>query len=136
MGFTRPSEIPRAQVAAARVEFLAGDVLADPVLVQGGRGRFLDLCPGAAGCLAVAYAGAGAVVQAYPYYPDALEAANVAAEDAYPYERPPGWSFVDAIAVGGIEAYPNGDLLVVFRLKDAFPSGGGVARIAPDGQPR
>ena len=128
--------IPRAQVAAARVKFLAGDSLADPVLVQGGRGRFLDLCPEAAGCLAVAYAGNGEVVHAYPYYPDALEAANIVAAADYPYERLPGRALFNGITVIGMDVYPNGDLLVVFDFSNAFPDGGGVARIAPDGQPR
>ena len=135
-GLARPSEIPRAQVAAARFEFRVGDGLADPVIVQGGRDRFRDLCPEAAGCLAVAYAGTGEVLHAYPYYPDALEAANLVAAEDYPYERLPGWSFVDNLAVFGLDVYPNGDLLVVFRFHNAFPYGGGVARIAPDGQPR
>ena len=136
-GFNRSSDIPRAQVAAARFEFLDGAALADPVIVQGGRARFRDLCPGAAaGCLAVVYAGAGEAVQAYPYRPDALEAANIVAAEEYPYAYPLGWSFVDDIQVFGLDVYPNGDLLVVFHFTNTFPIGGGVARIAPDGQPR
>ena len=136
-GLTRPTRIPRAQVAAARFEFLDGDALAAPVIVQGGRGRFQELCPGtAAGCLAVVYAGTGEAVHAYPYLLDALKDANIVAADAYPYERPPSWSFVDDIHAFGMDVYPNGDLLVVFNFRNSFPHGGGVARIAPDGQPR
>ena len=107
------------------------------MIVQGGRARFRDLCPGAvAGCLAVVYAGPGEAVQTYPYRLDALEAANIVAAEDYPYKRPPGWSFVDNIHVTGLDVYPNGDLLVVFNFRNAYPIGGGVARIAPDGQPR
>ena len=136
-GFNRPTRIPRAQIAAARFEFLDGASLAAPVIVQGGRERFRELCPGtAAGCLAVVYAGAGEVVHAYPYRLDALPAANIVAADDYPYEHPPGWSFGDNTNLSGSAPYPNGDLLVAFHFRHGFPYGGGVARIAPDGQPR
>ena len=135
-GFNRPSPIPRAQVAAARVEFLVGDTLDDPVIVQGGRDRFQELCPETAGCLAVVYAETGEVVHAYPYRVEALEASNIVAAEDYPYERPLGWSFMDDVIVFGMDVYPNGDLLVVLHFRNTYPPGAGVARIAPDGEPR
>lgn len=48
-------------VAERRIEFLAAEALADPVLFSGGPGRFAEYCPGSAGCLAVEYAGRGEV---------------------------------------------------------------------------
>ena len=125
--------LPRAQVAAARFEFPDGGGLDSPVIVQGGPHRFRELCPDR-GCLAVVYAGAGEVSHVYPWRPEALEAAHVGAR--YPYERQPGWSFAEAVFPFGLDVYPNGDLLVVLHQEDAFPAGAGVARIAPDGQPR
>ncbi len=127
------TDLPRAQVAAARFEFPAGGGLDSPVIVQGGPNRFRELCPDR-GCLAVIYAGAGAVSHVYPWRPEALEAAHVGAR--YPHERFPGWSFAEDIFPFGLDVYPNGDLLVVLHQKDASPKGAGVARIAPDGQPR
>ena len=125
----------RAQMAAARLEFPVGGGLADPVLFQGGKGLFRDLCPDA-GCLAVVYAGAGDVVRAYPWRGDEIEAASIVDAAAYPYERPLGWSFADNAYPSGMDIYPDGDLLVVFNARNSFPTGLGVARIAPDGQPR
>ena len=125
--------LPRAQVAAARFEFPDGGALDNPVLVQGGRHHFRELCPDR-GCLAVVYADTGAVRHAYPWRPEALEAARVGVH--YPYERQPGQSFADSVFPFGLDVYPNGDLLVVLHRRIAFPGGVGIARIAPDGQPR
>ncbi len=133
------TDLPRAEVAAARFEFPDGGALDSPVIVQGGPNRFRELCPDR-GCLAVVYAGAGAVSHVYPWRPEALEALEAAhgggGGGRYPYERSPRWSFVEAVYPFGLDVYPNGDLLVVLHQKHAFPNGAGVARIAPDGQPR
>ena len=134
-GLRCQTRVPRAQTAAARFEFLDGTALSAPIIVQGGAEQFRDLCPDA-GCLAVAFAATGAVLRAYPWRVEALPAANIVDAAAYPYGRPPGWSFAENMHPFGLDVYPNGDLLVVFRSHDAFPGGGGVARIAPDGQPR
>ena len=56
-----------ADAAAACVDFLAGDALADPVLVKGEVGAFLDHCPAPWGCLAVEYVRSGTVQRAWPF---------------------------------------------------------------------
>lgn len=128
--------VARADAAAAHIEFIVGDALAEPVLVKGEIGTFLDHCPGAWGCLAVQYARSGSVSHAWPARLEAIAAANIAAASAYPYEHPLGWSFPRDLLGFHISPYPNGDLLVVFHFNNSHPDGGGVARVAPDGWPR
>ena len=130
-----PQRIASTDVAAHRVEFLAGDAMADPVLVKGEVGTFLDHCPAPSGCLAVEYSRSGAVSRAWPFRPEEIVRANIAPESDYPYEHPIGWSPLD-VEVFSISPYPNGDLLVVLTIHGSHPSLGGVARVAPDGQPR
>ena len=119
-----------------RVEFLVGNELAEPVLMKGEVGTFLDHCPGPWGCLAVQYSRLGAVVHGWPFRPDAIAAVNSASALRYPYKHPLSWSFAQEISEFAIAPFPDGDLLVTFRLDNSLPAGGGVARIAPDGQPR
>ena len=119
-----------------RVEFIVGNELADPVLVKGEVGTFLEHCPGPWGCLAAQYSRLGTVVHAWPFRPDAIAAANSASALRYPYKHPLGWSFAQEVAGFAIAPFPDGDLLVTFRLDNSLPSGGGVARVTPDGQPR
>ena len=143
----RQLRCPAARVAsreasAKRLEFIAADRLADPVLLGGGLGMFLEHCPPAphsglsGGCLAVEYSRAGEVRRAVPFRPQAIEAANIASEKDYPSEHPPGWVFWRNVNVVSAAPYPDGDLLVTFRLTHTFPYGGGAARVAPDGHPR
>lgn len=125
-----PREVP------ARVEFITGDELDDPVLVKGEIGTFLDHCPGPWGCLAVEYSRSGAVRRAYPFRPEDVVKANIVEESDYPYEHPFGWSFSSDLKHFALSLHPSGDLLVVFQFAASHPYGGGVARLAPDGQPR
>ena len=124
-----------ADAAESRIEFLASDTLADPVLVKGDAGTFLEHCPAPSGCLAVEYSRSGSVSRAWPFRPEEIARANIAPESDYPYEHPIGWSPLDAYAFS-VALYPNGDLLVVLQLYHSHPYGGGIARVAPDGQPR
>ena len=144
--FTQPG-CPAARVAsrearAKRIEFIAADRLADPVLLGGGLGMFLEHCPSLprsalpGGCLAVEYSRAGEVSRVTPFLPQAIEAANIVSEEDYPSEHPPGWVFAKNALVTSVSPYSGGDLLAVFRLIHAFPYGGGAARVAPDGHPR
>ena len=119
-------------VEAHRIKSLTAAALTDPTLVWGGPKQFAEYCPGHAGCLAVEFAGSGEVRHAYPYRPEEIEKAAIA---SFPYEQPPWFSFQDHTMVEGIARYSNGDLLVVFYFYNSFPHGGGVARIARDGQP-
>ena len=121
---------------AQRVEFVVGNELADPVLVKGEVGTFLEHCPGPWGCLAVEYSRLGAVSRSWPFRPEVIAAANSASALRYPYKHPLGWSFAQEIGGFAIAPFPDGDLLVTFRLNNSLPTGGGVARVAPDGQPR
>ena len=133
------ARVASREASAKRLEFIAADRLDDPVLLGGGRGRFLEHCPPSprsAGCLAVEYSRAGEVSRAIPFRPQAIEAANIVSEQDYPYEHPPGWVFWKNALATSIDPYPGGDLLAVFRASHAFPYGGGAARVAPDGHPR
>ena len=130
------AHVAHEDAAAARVEFLAGEELEDPVLVKGEVGTFLDHCPGPWGCLAVEYSRSGSVRRAWPFRPGEIAETNVAPESDYPYEHPLGWSFSRGIAMSVLSPYPDGDLAVVFHLDKSHPYGGGVARVAPDGRPR
>lgn len=78
------------RVQTHRFEFVAANILTDPILVPGGFGQFAEYCPGYAGCLAVEYAGNGAVLHAYPYRPEEIE--KTASLVAFPYEQPLGFS--------------------------------------------
>ena len=117
-----------------RLEIVEGDSLASAMLVSGGRHQFRELCP-EHGCLAVAISPSGEVMHAWPFRPHAIHAANIADENEYPYEMN-NFSVERDMLLKRIEPYPNGDLLTTFRLENAFPYGGGVARIGPDGYPR
>ena len=127
---------PTTREAAARVEFIAGDELDDPVLLKGEVGTFLDHCPGPWGCLAVEYSRSGAVSRTWPLRLEDVVEANIVEESDYPYEHPLGWSFSNNVELFSLSLHPSGDLLVVFTLAKSHPYGGGVARVAPDGQPR
>lgn len=128
------SDTPNEDAAASRIEIVRGDSLANSLLIYGGRHQFRELCP-EHGCLAVAIAPSGEVVHAWPFRPAAILAANIVDEGDYPYELN-NFSPERNISLVGIRQYPNGDLLVTFHYRDAFPYGGGVARIDRDGHPR
>lgn len=121
------------RVEIHRFEFIAADALADPILVPGGMGKFVEYCPGHPGCLAVEYDGAGELIHAYPYRPEEIEKTTPIAD--FPYEQPLGFSMRDAVYPSGVSRYPNGDLLVVFQSEYSFPFGRGIARIGRDGRP-
>ena len=115
-----------------RIEFVAGNELATPVLWTGGLFQFMEYCP-QDGCLAVEYTRSGEVAHAYPLRLDELEkAASAGAMQEFPYEFSLTFSFRDTYP-HGISRYANGDLLVAFMHGNAFPYGAGVARIDRDG---
>lgn len=127
------SDVPPAESGPKRVEFVASNELTDPILWTGGHFQFGEYCPG--GCLAVEYTRMGEVAHAYPLRLDELEKAKdrVADSTEFPYEYNPGFSFVRDTYPLGISRYSNGDLLVIFQYRSAFPYGAGVARIDRDG---
>ena len=126
-------DISPHQAAARRFEFIGNDRLTDPILVPGGREHFREYCPDHVGCLAVEYAGRGEVRHAWPYRPDELAKDEFTSD--FPYERAPGFSFLDHTKIVGISPYANGDLLVAFRFSRTHPYGGGVARIDRTSKP-
>lgn len=105
------------------------------ILVNGGLNEFLELCPGD-GCLAVEIDREGKVLDAIPFRPDEILAADLLAGD--PLHR-------EAVAADprlifrplGLREYSNGDLLVTFQsVGDMFPFAAGVARVDRDGHPK
>ena len=127
------SDMPLENSVSDRIEFVAGNELAAPVLWTGGLYQFREYCPDF-GCLAVEYNHRSEVTHAYPLRLDELEKAQgTADDDEFPYEFSPNFSFVKDISVSSVSRYSNGDLLVVFHYEFAFPYGAGVARIDRDG---
>ena len=129
-------DLPPDRLESARTVLRSSSGMADRVVVAGGIGQFAEFCPGHPGCIAVEYIGPGQVAHAYPYRPREIE---MAATVELPYEfsgdfdgkmMERGFGYVAAL-----DTYPNGDLLVVFHFRHAFPYAGGVARIRPDGSP-
>ena len=132
--FLRFSDTPLDGFLAQRLEVVEGDSLANAVLAVGGRHQYRELCP-EHGCLAVAIGPSGEVIHAWPFRPNAIHAANIAAEGDHPHEL--NNFFVERdMHPFGVEQYPNGDLLVTFLVWNSFPYAGGVARIDRDGHPR
>ena len=129
-------DVPVRDAASQRVRLLA-PTLAGAVLVAGGRGRFLDRCPGFVGCAAVEYDRHGRFVHAYPFLPEAYEAALVShgPKDAR-YEQAVGFDFGKLSDVFAIASYSNGDLAVMVRSRLSFPPDLGVARVDRAGRPR
>lgn len=125
-----------SELADHRIDLLA-KALAAPVLMAGGRGRFVEHCPGSVGCLAVEYGSDGRFVHAIPFRPEAFEKVVVAPDNAKPleYERALGFDFVEHAQVFSIDRYPNGDLAVVLASNLSFPAHMGIARVGRDGQP-
>ena len=130
-------DVMAEDAAVRRVELLA-PALAGPVLMTGGRHRFMDRCPGFVGCLAVEYDRHGRFVHAYPFRPDAYESALVPHGLAKPvaHEQPPGFEFAEHADVFAVDSYSNGDLAVVLHSELSFPTALGIARVDRDGRPR
>lgn len=127
------SDMPLENSVSDRIEFVAGNELAAPVLWTGGLYQFREYCPDF-GCLAVEYNRRSEVTHAYPLRLDELEKAQgTADDDEFPYEFSPNFSFVKDTSVSSVSRYSNGDFLVVFHYEFAFPYGAGVARIDRDG---
>ena len=133
--FLRFSEVSPEDASIRRIDFLQGDSLIDPVLWFGGRFQFAEHCP-ENGCLAVQLSKTGEVTHAWPYRPKRLgQVANLSKSGALPYELPITFQFArDARPIGMLK-YGNDDLLVTFQLREAFPFGGGSARVDEKGYP-
>jgi hypothetical protein len=134
-----PSNVPNTDLLGSRVRYVGShrDVAAatEKVMFFGGPERFLDVC-GGNGCIAVTMERDGRIVQAYPYLPQEMYAANQADDYKYEYLEFDPERHMRPI---GIEMYPNGDLLVTFQRTtgaNLFPFGAGLARIGLDGKPR
>lgn len=130
-------DVPASEAAAQRIRLLA-PTLAGSVLMVGGRYMFVDRCPGFVGCVALEYDRYGRFVHAYPFRPEAYEAAMLADGliESTESERAIGFDFAEDVDVFSVDRYANGDLVVVLRSRLAFPSALGIARIDRDGRPR
>ena len=137
LGFLGFAEARAEAPPLARIRFHGATTrLAAPVLWPGGPFWFRDLCPDA-GCAAVAYTAAGVVSHAYPWRPRLVgEAWRAAAGDEHVHELALGYDFASNAYPGRVLGYPNDDVLVTLRHRNAFPYPAGVARLAPDGRPR
>lgn len=127
-----PVDLLPEQVSTRRIAFHDRNRLADRIIFPGGFGRFMELCPGHPGCIAVEYADQGQPVRVYPYRPHELEQAMIV---DLPFEIPLAQDIWKRTYVFGLDTYPNGDLLVVFHHHVAYPMGAGIARIGIDGRP-
>ena len=125
-------DVTPGRMEPLRFEFIGADALADPILVSGGTTALSGYCPGATSCFAIEFAGRGEVAHVWPYRPD--EIANAPAIADLPYETALGFRFSRHAYPVGVSRYANGDLLVTFHFRHAFPYGGGVARIDRDGR--
>ena len=128
------SDTPLSALPARRSESAGGGAFSAPLLLSGGRHQYRELCP-EHGCLAIAVAPSGAITHAWPFRPLAIQAANVTSAVDYPFELN-FFSRERDTHFRSFAQYPNGDLLVTFSLRHAFPYAGGVARIDSDGHPR
>ena len=128
----RPVDLPRDRLEAARIVLRDPSGMADRIVFPGGTGRFAELCPEHPGCIAVEYVGPGQVAHAYPYRPGEIEQAAIV---DLPFEFLGDFELANHGYLFAVDTYSNGDLLVVFHYRDAFPYAGGIARIRPDGTP-
>ena len=133
--FLRFSDVSPEDASIRRIDFVQGDSLSDPLLWFGGRFQFTEHCP-EHGCLAVQFSKTGEVAHAWPYRPERLgQVADLSNSDDSPYELPFTFQFARDARPIGVLKYANDDLLVTFQLREAFPFGGGVARIDGEGYP-
>lgn len=132
------ADVEAGDAATRRVRLFA-PALAGPVVVAGGRYRFMDHCPGFVGCAAVEYDRSGRFVHGYPFRPGAYEAAMVPHGLPQPvgFERGVGFDFAKRADVSTVATYSNGDLAVTVEAEGGvFPSALGIARIDREGWPR
>lgn len=128
------SSVPLEELVDARWTILAEDVPRLPVIVTGGRFRYVEQCPGE-GCLAVLYDPAREIVQRWPYEPREIYSEDMT-QSAFQHETVMFDPSLNVYPVG-TEPYDNGDLLVTFQsLGPVFPFAMGMARVRPDGTPR
>ena len=78
----------------------------------------------------------GEVTHAWPYRPERLgQEADLSNSGDFPYELPITFQFARDARLIGVLKYDNDDLLVTFQLREAFPFGGGSARVDEKGYP-
>jgi hypothetical protein len=123
------SRWPVSRIAEQRVVEVAPRSSEDFLMVAGASGLFRDLCPNADGCFAVEFARDGHVVKAYPFRPEQLAAHMIVQE---PYEEV-GFDPLKNILPVGAWPLADGDMIVSLDFLNAFPYGGGVARVHANG---
>lgn len=127
--FASFTDIPRKDLAKHRVATLATVVGAtEALLFTGGANQFLDYCP-SFGCVAIELRRDGTLIHAWPFRPTEFEKTPIVSENRETLL----FDVSRNIYSGGLSKLQDGSLIAVFFATQGFPSGGGVARIAPDG---
>jgi len=128
-GFVGFTDIPLRDLHKSRivtVDRAAG--ASEEFLFTGGIDQYYDYCP-RHGCIAVRFRRDGSMVHAWPFLPEEFQKTPIVSAK---YETAL-FDYARNIYSAGLTELPDGSLISVFFQSDGFPSGGGVARIAPDG---
>lgn len=123
------SDVSAKRVIAARFKSYTSQHLPENFLITGGPYQFREFCP-KYGCLAVELTREGKLVSAVPFIPSEFEKAPMV---SLPYEQLFYRPEKDLLS-GSVFKLSGGDYIFNIQLNAAFPYGGGVARIHPDGE--
>jgi hypothetical protein len=126
--FKNFTTIAVGDIARRRIRAVDADGADGRYLLTGGPGQFLDFCP-EHGCLAAVFDRAGHFIRGYPYRPAEFRTRRLV---DLPHEQifPEGPADSGLL---GVTPLKGGDLIITFYLDQAFPQGGGTARIDRDG---
>ncbi len=128
------AEMPADSVASFRVKLIGGEGLSDPVVMDGERWSFDELCPQADGCLAVEFSGSGEAGRTWPL--QFLKIAESKITARLPYEKTPGVSSHEVLVLVYMVPYADDGLLATFSYRNFhFPYPAGVVRFDRSGRP-
>jgi len=123
--------MPGDSVEARRVHLVGSEILADPVIMAGGRWHFRKHCPPADKCLAAELSNTGKVVHAWPFHVHEIKTIGTEIR----HEKPFGVHSSDLLELHYSALYSNGDFLAVYVYPTQhFPPYVGMARIGRDGR--
>ncbi len=127
------TEMPADSVASSRIKLASGESLSDPVVMDGGRWRFGELCPQADGCLAVEFSGSGEAGRTWPL--QSLEIAESKIIARLPYEKTPGVSSHEVLVSSYVVPFSDGGLLATLNYRHFhFPFSAGLVRFDRTGR--
>lgn len=122
------SAVPVSEIATRRLQIIGPTPSTRKYLFTGGPQQYLEYCP-EHGCLAAVFDRSGQFVHGYPFRPDEFRARRIVDlqhDQLFPE------SDADTELLG-LVPLQNGDLVVTLHFNEAFPQGGGTARIDKDG---